>query len=69
MARRGLEQQLLSFFEANPDEELTYEDICLKFEVNYRYAKNTVSVLKLRGVLETKPVIVRRTEADKAIKS
>lgn len=40
-----LPAKILAFFEANPDEELTYADIAAKFGVSQASARWTVQVL------------------------
>lgn len=45
----SLHVRLMAFFEANPDEYLSYEDIMVKFSVSLSTAKNAVVHLKARG--------------------
>lgn len=54
-----------SFFEANPDEELTYADIMAKFDLTHVEARKAVKQLRDRKQLETVHVI-RATPAARA---
>lgn len=45
----SLHVRLMAFFEANPDEYLSYEDIMVKFSVSLSTAQNAVTYLKARG--------------------
>lgn len=45
----SLHVRLMAYFEANPDEYLTYEDIMVKFSVSLSTAQNAVVYLKARG--------------------
>lgn len=42
----GLPARLLAFYEANPDEELTYSDIVAKFSVSPFTAREAVKALR-----------------------
>lgn len=53
----SLMQRLVRFFKENPDEELTYPDICAKFGCSYGGAKNAVFNLRQEGALECAHVI------------
>jgi hypothetical protein len=54
---------LADYFDANPGEELTYEDALLKFGMTYRACVVAVQRMVAHGELET-PKIIRRP-ADK----
>lgn len=41
--RKGLRQRLEEFFTANPDEELSYQDIAVKFNTTLPRAYNVVA--------------------------
>jgi hypothetical protein len=47
----GLTERLRQFYAENPDEELTLQDIMVKFGCAYDTAKRMVSCLKRDGVL------------------
>lgn len=57
--------RLRAFFEANPEEELTYQDIEDKFGMTPSAARQSVKQLRDRRELETLHVI-RATPAKKA---
>lgn len=58
-----LTDQLLNFFLANPDEELTYEDIQAKFSVSSQVAYNMVTTLRRRGADLESTTVVRLKRA------
>lgn len=51
-------QQVLEFFNRNPDEYLTYEDVAEKFNCSLQQARVVVGKLREDGALET--VLVTR---------
>lgn len=53
----GVQRRLEEFFGANPQEELTYADIVVKFGGTYRSAHSAVARLQARGELESVHVI------------
>lgn len=57
--------RIRAFFEANPDEELTYPDIMAKFGLTHVEARTAVKLLRERKQLETVHVI-RATPAARA---
>ena len=59
----GLGAQLLAFFEANPDEELTFEDAKVKFDTDSHNLSSTLSYLKARGLLDTQRTTLIRRQA------
>jgi hypothetical protein len=59
----GLIYRVRAYFEANPDEELTYADIREKFSAGTRNAENSVAKLVRAGVVESVHVIRMRAEA------
>lgn len=48
----ALDRRILDFFRANPDEELTIEDVAAKFDTSWHYAADMVRMLRERGDLE-----------------
>jgi len=50
-------RQIAAFFERNPSEELTYDDIAIKFNCTLRQAHMAVSYLRQRGEVESTLVI------------
>lgn len=58
-----LTDQLLNFFLANQDEELTYEDIQAKFDVSPQVAYNMVTALRRRGTNLESTTVVRLKRA------
>lgn len=63
-SNNGLSKRLTKFYEDNPEEELTYEDICTKFEVSYSQAKNAVQYLARSGLVEGVYLIRRKKSED-----
>lgn len=58
----GLYHRLRAFFLANPDEELSYDDIVVKFEATRHTAQMAVSRLNQTGLLESVHVIRLRAK-------
>lgn len=55
--RAGLRPRLIDWFKsAPPGETITSRDVAVKFGVSYRYAKNTLSILKAEGLVENESV-------------
>jgi hypothetical protein len=50
-ARTGLKQRLVQFFTANPNEELSLDDMVVKFAANRRSLQNALSLLKEQGLV------------------
>lgn len=50
------------FYERNPDEELSYKQIMLKFNCSLKTARNAVYELQEMGVLESTHVVRRRAK-------
>ena len=48
----GLRPRLEKWFEDNPDEELTAEQVAIKFDVSLPYARNELAIATKGGVLE-----------------
>lgn len=57
LIRGAFPDKLLEFFVNNPDEELTYDDIAAKFDVNRHQAMNAVNRLHQAGKLESVHVV------------
>lgn len=55
--KESLPSRIIEFFAANPGEELTYEDICTKFDARPNSAMTAVSRLKADGILKSMHVI------------
>lgn len=55
--KKSLTARIREFFEANPDEELTHQDILTKFECNPRTAETALAKLRMAGVLESVHVV------------
>ncbi|MBA3591651.1 MAG: hypothetical protein H0W38_19200 [Methylibium sp.] len=53
----SLQSRVREFFEANQDEELTFEDICTKFGCSINAARNVVYTLVRFGKVESLHVI------------
>lgn len=53
----GLPARLLAFFMANPDEELSFADICAKFDVGISNARYAVDALGRDGHVESVHVV------------
>ena len=49
--------KLQAYYKANPGEELSYADICDKFDCSYRTAYNAVDKLKTTGRYEVAHVV------------
>jgi hypothetical protein len=58
---------LLAFFENNPDEELTYADIAVKFDVPQNSIATTIGRLRKCGDVETACVSVVRAKPRVAV--
>lgn len=57
----SLRRKLLDYFEANPGEELTTEDVCVKFGVNNARMRNTIYDMRKAGEVWS-GFIVRRVK-------
>lgn len=55
----SLAGRMAQFFEANPDEELTFEDVMTKWEVSRAHVHNAVISLNKHGVKVSVQQIVR----------
>lgn len=55
--RGGLRYRLLEFFRNNPGEELTHDDLVVKFGVNKRTAEGAIAQMKSLGELESVHII------------
>lgn len=56
------------FFEANPDEELTYSQMATKFDATQGYCREVVKLLRKRGMsIESVHIVrvVKKAEATK----
>lgn len=53
--------KLQAFYKSNPGEELSYADICDKFDCSYRTAVNAVDRLKNTGRYEVAHVVRLRS--------
>lgn len=45
------------FFRLNPDEELSFKDLEVKFSLGQQYGRNVVNKLRSEGLLETMYII------------
>lgn len=45
------------FFQRNPDEELSFKDLEVKFNLGQQYGRNIVNQLRREGVLESMYII------------
>jgi len=59
----GLPFRLATYFRNNPEEWLTYEDICAKFECSRAMAQHAVSALKVDRRIRCDYVIRAAKEA------
>ena len=59
MQSSGLRTKLAEFFDANPDEELTFQDIQVKWGVSIACCSRAVRILCEEGLLEDRPRVVR----------
>lgn len=59
MHANSLAGRMAAFFEANPDEELTFEDVMTKWEVSRAHVHNAVISLNKHGVKVSVQQIVR----------
>lgn len=57
--KTGLPARIAEFFDANPDEELTYEDALHKFGCTQKHLEVTLARLRAVGWIET-PKLIRR---------
>ena len=53
----SLENRIRQFFVNNPSEELTYQDMALKFDCTPNSARNAVGELRKAGMLESLHVV------------
>lgn len=56
-----LAERMRAFFEANPLEELTLEDMVIKFDATLGTVKNAVTDLKAAGVID-RVIVFRKVE-------
>jgi hypothetical protein len=56
----GLASRIARFFESNPEEELSYSDMTLKFGASYSALRYAVKEAVKRGQIESVHVIRRR---------
>lgn len=54
----SLNVKLREFFERNPDEMLTYEDIAIKFDASEVTIKGTLENLRKQGIVRTERVVM-----------
>lgn len=58
----GLPRRLLAFFAANPLEELTPEQVAIKFDVHEGTVRNALNELGKSGLVETVRVVRLRAK-------
>lgn len=56
--RLGVAGRIAAYFEANPTEELTASDVCIKFDITEQTARSVISALKCQGLIVTQKVTV-----------
>lgn len=56
----GVPQRFIDYFKANPDEELTFPDITVKFGITTNYARNLVRLLAPTLGLEVVKIVRRK---------
>lgn len=56
----GVPQRLIDYFSANPDEELTFPDMSIKFGITQRYAYDLVRRMKDEQRLEVVRIVRRK---------
>ncbi|WP_421883243.1 hypothetical protein [Methylibium sp.] len=56
----GVPQRLIDYFKANPDEELTFPDITVKFGISTGYARDLVRSLAPTLGLEVVRIVRRK---------
>jgi Fic family protein len=63
LPEQGLRAKLIKFFEANPEEELTFQDIQEKYEVGVACCSRAVRMLADEGLVEDKPRVIRKARS------
>lgn len=56
----SLRGRIRGFFEMNPDEFLTWDDMCTKFDCTKEQAVNAIKAIRSRGRLEFEVISVVR---------
>ena len=58
--RIGVAGRIATYFETNPEEELTQADVCVKFNITQQTARSVISALQSQGLVVTQKVTVVR---------